>query len=234
VKFRAAGAGRATVIRARQRLDSDASAGALRRCRCCRHLGRTDYQQTWQAMVDFTAARSDGTADELWCCEHPPVLTLGQAGKPSTCWPTSASRWCRPTGAARSPTTVPGQVVIYLLLDLPAEAESARAGLAIEQAVIDLLAEQGVTAERHGGAPGVYVATAKVAALGLRVRKKLLLSRRQPERRHGSVAFCGDQSLRLPRHAGHADPRSRHFADARRRRRRRWRTSRRTTGAGKQ
>lgn len=47
-----------------------------------RHLGRVDYEPTWQAMLDFTAARTDETTDELWLCEHPPVYTLGQAGKP--------------------------------------------------------------------------------------------------------------------------------------------------------
>ena len=49
---------------------------------CVRRLGRVDYEPTWQAMLDFTAERTDETPDELWICEHPPVYTLGQAGKP--------------------------------------------------------------------------------------------------------------------------------------------------------
>ncbi|MBL8431956.1 MAG: lipoyl(octanoyl) transferase, partial [Dechloromonas sp.] len=47
-----------------------------------RRLGRVDYEPTWRAMREFTAARTPDTPDELWVVEHPPVFTLGQAGKP--------------------------------------------------------------------------------------------------------------------------------------------------------
>ena len=47
-----------------------------------RQLGRVAYEPTWQAMQDFSAGRGPDTPDELWVCEHPPVYTLGQAGKP--------------------------------------------------------------------------------------------------------------------------------------------------------
>ncbi len=137
-----------------------------------RHLGYTDYQQTWQQMVRFTAARSEQTVDELWCCEHSPVFTLGQAGKPEHLLADLGIPLLKTDRGGQITYHGPGQVVIYLLLDLNRRRLKVRELVAaIEQAVIDLLAEYGVVAERHGGAPGVYVGVAKVAALGLRVRK---------------------------------------------------------------
>ncbi len=137
-----------------------------------RNLGQTDYQQTWQAMATFTAARSDQTVDELWCCEHAPVLTLGQAGKPEHLLVDLGIPLVSSDRGGQITYHGPGQVVVYLLLDLNRRRLKVRELVwAIEQAVINLLAEHAVMAERHGGAPGVYVGSAKVAALGLRVRK---------------------------------------------------------------
>ncbi len=137
-----------------------------------RHLGQTDYQQTWRAMVSFTAARDDETTDELWCCEHAPVLTLGQAGKPEHLLVDLGIPLVKTDRGGQITYHGPGQVVIYLLLDLNRRKLKVRELVSnIEQAVIDLLAEHGVAAERHGGAPGIYVGAAKVVALGLRVRK---------------------------------------------------------------
>jgi lipoyl(octanoyl) transferase len=137
-----------------------------------RRLGQTDYRQTWQAMVDFSAARSAETPDELWCCEHSPVLTLGQAGKPEHLLADLGIPLVRTDRGGQITYHGPGQVVIYLLLDLGRRQLKVRELVsAIEQAVIDLLAAEGVTADRHPGAPGVYVGAAKVAALGLRVRR---------------------------------------------------------------
>ncbi len=137
-----------------------------------RQLGRTDYQQTWREMIDFTAARGDQTRDELWCCEHWPVLTLGQAGKPEHLLADLGIPLVKSDRGGQITYHGPGQVVIYVLLDLARRRLKVRELVsAIEQAVIDLLAGHGVGAERHGGAPGVYVGPAKVAALGLRVRK---------------------------------------------------------------
>jgi len=137
-----------------------------------RNLGQTDYRQTWQAMIAFTAARREQTLDELWCCEHSPVLTLGQAGKPEHLLADLGLPLVKTDRGGQITYHGPGQVVIYLLLDLGRRKLRVRELVsAIEQAVIDLLAAHGVAAERHGGAPGVYVGPAKVAALGLRVRR---------------------------------------------------------------
>lgn len=148
-----------------------------------RHLGRVDVEPTWQAMVDFTAQRSADTLDELWCCEHSPVYTLGQAGKPEHLLADIGIPLVKSDRGGQITYHGPGQVVIYLLLNLARRGVKVRELVTgIEQAVINLLAEQGIAATRQSGAPGVYVdveadagdassTLAKVAALGLRVRK---------------------------------------------------------------
>ena len=136
-----------------------------------KRLGRVDYEPAFQAMQAFTAARTPETADELWIVEHPPVYTLGQAGKPEHILRDVGIPLVRIDRGGQVTYHGPGQVVIYLLLDLARLKIKVRELVsAIEQAVIDLLAELGVKAERRGGAPGVYVGEAKVAALGLRIR----------------------------------------------------------------
>ncbi|MBI2307052.1 MAG: lipoyl(octanoyl) transferase LipB [Rhodocyclales bacterium] len=140
-----------------------------------RQLGRADYEPTWQAMMEFTATRTAETPDELWVVEHPPVFTLGQAGKPEHLLVDTGIPLVKIDRGGQITYHGPGQVVVYLLLDLPRRKLKVRELVSrIEQAVIDCLGEQGVTAERRDGAPGVYVganeSSAKVAALGLRVR----------------------------------------------------------------
>lgn len=136
-----------------------------------KRLGRVDYAPTFQAMQDFTAGRTAETPDEIWIVEHPPVYTLGQAGKPEHILQDIGIPLVQIDRGGQVTYHGPGQVVIYLLLDLHRRKIKVRELVtAIEQAVIDLLATHGVTAERRDGAPGVYVGEAKVAALGLRIR----------------------------------------------------------------
>ena len=136
-----------------------------------KRLGRVDYEPTFQAMRDFTASRTAETPDELWIVEHPPVYTLGQAGKPEHILRDLGIPLVKIDRGGQVTYHGPGQVVIYLLLDLSRLKIKVRELVtAIEQAVIDLLAEHGVAAERRDGAPGVYVGEAKIAALGLRIR----------------------------------------------------------------
>ena len=137
-----------------------------------RRLGRVDYEPTWRAMQAFTAARTGGTADEIWLLEHPPVYTLGVAGRAEHL-PRIANGIAVVKSDRGGQITYhgPGQIVLYTLLDL------RRRGLAVrplvrllEQSVIDLLAAHGVVAAPRVEAPGVYVEGAKIAALGLRIR----------------------------------------------------------------
>ncbi len=138
-------------------------------------LGRVEYEPCWQAMVEFTATRDAGSEDEIWLVEHPPVYTLGQAGKPEHLLRDIGIPLVKIDRGGQITYHGPGQVVVYLLLDLTRRRLKVRETVQrIEQAVIDLLAAHGVAAERLAGAPGVYVggesAPAKIAALGLRVR----------------------------------------------------------------
>ncbi len=137
-----------------------------------KHLGRVDYEPTWRAMQDFTAARDESSADELWVLEHPPVFTLGQAGKREHLLQSTDIPVVPIDRGGQITYHGPGQVVIYVLVDLKRRGYGVKELVnRMEQAVIELLAEFGVTAERKPGAPGVYVSGAKIAALGLRIKQ---------------------------------------------------------------
>lgn len=136
-----------------------------------RRLGRVEYVPTWRAMQDFTARRSADTPDELWLLEHPPVYTQGQAGKPEHLIAATDIPVVPIDRGGQITYHGPGQLVAYVLIDLRRRGYGIRELVTrLEQAVIDLLDAQGVTAIRQSGAPGVYVEGAKIAALGLRVK----------------------------------------------------------------
>jgi len=137
----------------------------------CVRLGPTPYLPTWQAMQDFTAQRTADTPDEIWLTEHPPVFTQGLAGKPEHLLRETGIPLVKIDRGGQITYHGPGQLVVYLLLDLRRRRYKVRELVTrIEQAVIDLLAGFGIHGERRAGAPGVYVAGAKVCALGLRVK----------------------------------------------------------------
>lgn len=136
-----------------------------------RHLGRVEYVPTWRAMQDFTAQRNADTPDELWLLEHPSVYTQGQAGKPEHLIAATDIPVVRIDRGGQITYHGPGQLLAYVLVDLRRRGYGIRELVTrMEQAVIDVLAGQGVNAARLAGAPGVYVADAKIAALGLRVK----------------------------------------------------------------
>jgi lipoyl(octanoyl) transferase len=137
-----------------------------------RELGRVEYEPTWRAMQDFTAQRTADTPDEIWLVEHPPVYTQGQAGKPEHLIAETAIAVLPIDRGGQITYHGPGQAVAYVLVDLRRRGYGIRElVMRMEQAVIDLLADQGVRAGRLAGAPGVYVDGAKIAALGLRVKQ---------------------------------------------------------------
>jgi lipoyl(octanoyl) transferase len=141
-----------------------------------RQLGVTEYLPTWRAMQAFTAARSAQTADEIWFTQHPPVYTLGLAGKPEHLLRADTGiALVKSDRGGQITYHGPGQLVAYLLLDMKRRNLGVRALVRkMENAVIDLLADYGVAARHRTEAPGVYVnaggAEAKIAALGLRVK----------------------------------------------------------------
>jgi lipoyl(octanoyl) transferase len=137
-----------------------------------RRLGRVDYAACLATMQTFTDGRDADTPDECWLVEHPPVFTLGLAGKPEHVLDAGDIPVVRCDRGGQVTYHGPGQVVLYTLLDLKRADIGVKALVtALEQAVIDLLYALGITGERRVGAPGVYVAGAKIAALGLRVRR---------------------------------------------------------------
>ena len=138
-----------------------------------KRLGRVDYAPTLDAMRTFTARRGPDTPDEFWLLEHPPVYTLGQAADPAH-GPGEAAPIpvLRVDRGGQITYHGPGQVVLYALVDLARRGIKVREFVRmLERAAIDTLGGYGVRAQCRPGAPGVYVAGAKVGALGLRVSR---------------------------------------------------------------
>lgn len=134
--------------------------------------GLQDYRRTWESMRAFTDARGPETQDQLWLLEHPPVYTLGQAGRVEHLRQPGEIPVVHCDRGGQVTYHGPGQLIAYLLLDM------RRSGLGIrrlvrllEESVVALLARWGIEAAVRADAPGVYVAEAKIASLGLRVRR---------------------------------------------------------------
>ena len=137
-----------------------------------RHLGEVDYLKTWQAMQDFTDTRDAETADEFWFLQHPPIYTLGKNGKPEHVLNAQDIPVVNSDRGGQVTYHGPGQIIVYTLLDLNRFNIGVRELVTrIEQSVIELLADYGVNSSARRDAPGVYINDAKIAALGLRVRK---------------------------------------------------------------
>ncbi len=137
-----------------------------------RRPGRVAYEPTWRAMQDFTAARTPDTPDQLWLLEHPPVYTLGLNAKPEHLLDPGDIPVVAIDRGGQVTYHGPGQLVAYTLFDIGRRGMGVQTLVReLEQAVIDLLAEAGVTARARRDAPGVYVDDAKIAALGLRVKR---------------------------------------------------------------
>lgn len=137
-----------------------------------RDLGLQTYTEVWRAMQDFTANRTAETPDELWCLQHYPVLTVGQAGKMEHVLNPGAVPVIQVDRGGQVTYHGPGQLVCYLLIDLRRRALAPRQLVSlIENSLITLLAEYQVKASNRPDAPGVYVEGAKIASLGLRIRR---------------------------------------------------------------
>lgn len=137
-----------------------------------RRLGLVQYAATLERMREFTLTRDSSTPDELWLLEHPPVYTVGIAGK-SEHWPrvNNGIPVVRVDRGGQITYHGPGQLVAYLMLDLKRRGLTIRPLVRrMEQAVVNLLSEYGIESQGRTDAPGVYVDGAKVAALGLRVK----------------------------------------------------------------
>lgn len=137
-----------------------------------RFLGLADYEATWRAMKQFTELRTPDTRDEIWLLQHPPTYTQGQAGKPEHLLNARQIPVVQIDRGGQITYHGPGQIVAYLLLDLRRWKINVRQLVRLmEQAVINILASYNIAASGRIDAPGVYVNDAKIAALGLKIKR---------------------------------------------------------------
>lgn len=137
-----------------------------------RRLGLVEYEPTWRKMQAFTDARDENTPDELWLLQHPPVFTQGQAGKAEHILAPGDIPVVQVDRGGQVTYHGPGQIVAYPLVDIERRKLGVRKLVnLIEASIIRVLAAYDVAAKRREGAPGIYVDGAKIAALGLRVRR---------------------------------------------------------------
>jgi lipoyl(octanoyl) transferase len=134
--------------------------------------GLEDYETVLDRQRQFTTSRGPDTPDQIWCLQHPPVYTLGLSGRREHLLNTGEIPVCQSDRGGQVTYHGPGQLVMYLLLDL------ARHGLTVkkyvhslEQAILNMLLDLGIHAARLAGAPGIYVHDKKLAALGIRIRR---------------------------------------------------------------
>nr|WP_163503546.1 lipoyl(octanoyl) transferase LipB [Halomonas socia] len=135
-------------------------------------LGRQPYLPVWQAMRELTDTRDAETPDQCWVVEHDPVFTQGQAGKPEHLLMPGDIPVVQTDRGGQVTYHGPGQLVVYPLLDVRRTRLGVRELVtALEQAVVGVLGDLGIAAVARADAPGVYVGEAKIASLGLRIRR---------------------------------------------------------------
>ena len=136
-----------------------------------RYIGLQPYLDVWHAMQNFTEQRDNKTMDEIWCLQHSPVFTQGQAGKPEHLLDCGDIPVVQVDRGGQVTYHGPGQLVIYLMIDLKRRKLGARALVSgIEASIVKLLADYQLSANAKPDAPGVYVDNKKIASLGLRIR----------------------------------------------------------------
>ncbi len=137
-----------------------------------RTLGLSDYQTIWHAMKNFTHSRTPETCDEIWLLQHPPVFTQGIAGKAEHLLCDHGIPLIKTDRGGQITYHGPGQIIAYLLLDIRRLKFGVRELVrSMENAVIDLLGAYHIQATGRIEAPGVYVDNAKIAALGLKIKR---------------------------------------------------------------
>lgn len=179
-----------------------------------RHLGLRDYSEVFAEQRAFTDARTAETPDELWFLQHPPVFTQGQAGKAEHLLMPGNIPVVQSDRGGQVTYHGPGQIVVYLLIDLQRRGYGIRTLVTrIEQALIATLATYGIGSSARPDAPGVYVQDAKIASLGLRVRRScsyhgLALNVDMDLEPFSRINPCGYQGLRMTQLSAHGGPRS--------------------------
>lgn len=137
-----------------------------------RRLPLSDYETIWREMREWCDSAPDTAADEIWLLQHPPVYTLGQAGRAANLLRENGIPLVRTDRGGQITYHGPGQVVAYMLIHLRRRGWGARRLVEkMQNAVVSLLREYEIFAHTDSDAPGVYVQNAKIAALGLRIRR---------------------------------------------------------------
>jgi len=136
-----------------------------------RNLGITDFNDTYLAMQRFTTERKINTPDELWLTEHPPIFTIGLNQKDVRLPNRNDIPLVQTDRGGKITYHGPGQVVIYVLMDLKRYRFSIRNLVTmLENTIIELLADFGINATAKSEAPGVYIQEEKIASIGLRIK----------------------------------------------------------------
>ena len=137
-----------------------------------KRLAQQDYEKVWREMQDFTQNRDKETADEIWIVEHPPVYTLGLNGKREHLLNIANIPVVETDRGGQVTYHAPGQLVIYLLLDIERLNIGVRQVVTLlEQAMINTLSQYGLKAIAKPEAPGVYIDDKKIGSVGIRVKK---------------------------------------------------------------
>ncbi len=177
-----------------------------------RELGEQGYVPVWQAMQRFTDQRDASTPDEVWLVQHPPVFTQGQAGKAEHLLLPGDIPVVKVDRGGQVTYHGPGQLVVYLLLDVKRLGFGVRELVSrMELCLIDLLAGYGIVAAAKADAPGVYVQGAKIASLGLRIRRGcsfhgLALNVQMDLAPFGRINPCGYAGLAMTQMCDHVAP----------------------------
>ncbi|HED33005.1 MAG TPA: lipoyl(octanoyl) transferase LipB [Gammaproteobacteria bacterium] len=137
-----------------------------------RELGVRAYPAVLKQMQQFNAQRTENTTDEIWLLQHPAVFTLGTNSKPEHLLNPERIPVVQSDRGGQVTYHAPGQLIVYVLLDIKRRKTGVRKLVsALEDTVIQFLAEQGIAAQANPSAPGVYVNHEKIAALGLRIKQ---------------------------------------------------------------
>lgn len=142
-----------------------------------RQLGTQPYEEIWHKMQDFTDRRDENTSDEIWLVQHPSVFTQGSAGKPEHLLNPNHIPVVQSDRGGQITYHGEGQQIMYVLLDIKRlkaqgkEVSVRELVTALEQCVVNTLADYGIEGYSKADAPGVYVEGRKICSLGLRIRK---------------------------------------------------------------
>jgi lipoyl(octanoyl) transferase len=176
-----------------------------------RRLGLAPYEPVWRAMQQFTDERNPSTPDEIWLVEHPPVFTLGLNAKREHLLAPGDIPVVQIDRGGQVTYHGPGQLVVYPLLDLKRRGLGVRRlVVALEQAVVALAADWGLETAGRRDAPGVYLGGAKLASIGLRIRRGasyhgLSLNVSMDLEPFGRINVCGHRGLQVTRLCDHCE-----------------------------